>query len=358
MTVINGRLNSGISGVVRFTPDAPFVDFTTTPSTLVSLPIEAAIANGSFSITVPQSQRQSPTPGVVTEGITYAVLLLQTTSTYTFNFLDGTPYTGSTHLYTDGLYYTGSVHDATSRRCDRVTTNVNQPVQDAFHAVVPDSATAIDFTSLMAIPIQQPYLDISAYRLAETMTTVPLYRDRISAKFNIKGAYAINTFYVLNDIATFNGNSYVWRNATSQQNQQPPTTGDNANWLMMAAKGSPGGTGAAIVGYNAANWAGSSEAAARSDVKDAITSIPNPDLSTYLTIAAGLPRSNPVMSGSVKRGQLTFPVAPADRATEIPTAQYIEDAIAQLTIGNLLPAPLIFASDRLSFLWVKMCAQL
>jgi hypothetical protein len=338
MVQITGKLNGSITGLVRATPDHPFVDASTNPPTLVVTVYEAAITNSSFTITLPQTQNLQGG-----EGVTYKWELFQTQTVTTYYLLDGTVYSGPTHLWaTDSRYYTGSNHDTTSRLLDRVVANQNIPIQDPFHAIAPDSATPVPFTSLIGIPSQFPWFDIGLSRLAELLTTIATYRDRISSKFAIRGAYAANTIYSLNDIVSFNGNSYVWRNATPAQNQQPPTTGDNANWLMIAAKGSPGGTGAQLVGYNSTNWTGSSEAAARGDVKDAIASIPNPDLRNYLTITDGLPRNNAVMTGTSKRAALTYPVADTEKGTEIPTAKYVEDAIASLGTGKL-PTPLIFA---------------
>jgi hypothetical protein len=340
MVQITGKISGNITGLVRATPDHPFIDNSTNPPTLVVSAYEATITSSTFTLTLPQTQNLQ---GVGSEGVTYKWELFETRSVISYYLLDGTTYIGPVHQWaTDSKWYTGSVHDTTSRLLDRVVANQNIPIQDPFHAIAPDSATPVPFTSLIGIPSQFPWFDIGLSRLAELLTTVATYRDRISSKFAIRGAYAVNTIYSLNDIVSFNGNSYVWRSATPAQNQQPPTTGDNANWLMIAAKGATGGTGAQIVGYNATNWTGSSEAAARGDVRDAIASIPNPDLSNYLTVAAGLPRNNPVMTGAVKRPALAFPVAGGEKGTEVPTAQYVEDAIASLGTGKL-PSPLIFA---------------
>ena len=327
MVTITGKLNASVSGTVRATPDSPFVDTSTTPNTIVSQPIEAAITNGAFSITVPQSQNLSGQSGVTTEGITYLWELFRNDTVITFYFLDGTPYTGLTHLHTDGIYYTGSVHDATSKRLDRVSTTVPVLLQDPIHAVAPNSGTSVDFASLVAITAQEPYLDISLYRLAELLTTVALYRDRISTKLNIRGAYNAATFYALGDLVGYNGNGYVYRNASSLAGQTPPLTGDNTSWVMIASKGAAGGTGAQIVGYSAAAWANSAEAAAREDVRAAIASVSNIDLSAYALKAEAAPRNNPTFTGSVKRGSLTYPVPTVDLATEVPTAEYIEAAI-------------------------------
>lgn len=342
MVAIAGKVNQSITGTVRATPVSPFIDYSQSPTVLVSLPIEAAITNGSFTITVPQSQFLAPVITVVTEGIPYKWELFQTVSTFTFYFLDGSVYSGATHLYTDSIYYTGSVHDATSKRLDRVATTTSTAFQNPFYAIAPNSSTTVDFSTLIAISAEKPYLDISAYRISELLTTVSTYRDRISAKFNVRGNYATNTYYVLNDLVAYNGSSYLWINATSAQNVAPPASGSDSNWLQIAAKGAAGGTGAQIVGYSS-SWSGSSEAASRGDVYQGISSIPNPDLSNYLTVSAGLPRANAVMTGTSKRATLTYPVASADKATEIPTAQYVEDAIAALAVSNRLPTPLIFA---------------
>jgi hypothetical protein len=341
MTTITGKINGSVNGIIRATPDHIFIDNSTNPKTLVMLPIEAAIANGSFTINVPQSQNLAGTPNVTTEGITWYFEQFRTVTTSTFYFLDGIEYKGATHLWaTDGLWYTGSVHVANSQRLDKVDRTENLAIASAkIHAVVPDVAS-IDFSALVGIPAEQPYLNISLYRIAELLTTIAVYRDRISSKFTPKGAYSAATAYVYGDLINYNGNSYVWVNSASLTGQTPPAT-NNANWFQIASKGAVGGTGAQIVGFSPITWQGSAEAAARGDVRDAIASVQPPDLSGYLTIVAGLPRNNAVMTGTSKRAALSFPVATAEKATEISTAQYVEDAIAALGVG-LLPRPIVW----------------
>jgi hypothetical protein len=303
------------------------------------MPIEAAIALGSFSIVVPQSQQLSGST-VYTEGITYYWQLFQTVTTVTFYFLSGQVYTGATHQHTDTFWYTGSVHDASSVRLDRISVTSLVPFTDGIHAVAPNLST-VDFTDLVAIPSQQPYLDISLYRIAELLTGLALYRDRISAKFNIRGAYSAATSYLLNDVVNYNGNSYVWINPSSSAGHTPPASGNDAYWFLLAAQGAPGGTGATIVGYSSA-WSGSSQAAARGDVYSAFQSFAPPDLSAYALIANTAPRNNAIFTGSTKRGALSYPVASADLSTEVPTAQYVESAIDARNYGVFTP-PLIFA---------------
>lgn len=341
MTTVTGKLNDlTINGIIRATPDHPFVDTTVTPNVLVVSPITAAIASGVFSITVPQSQVLAGTL-VTTEGITYYWEMFQTVNVTTFYFLSGAIYSGPTHLHTDGIYYTGSVHTSDSVRLDRVISTINQPIGIPIHAIAPNLST-VAFTDLINIPSQQPYLDISVYRLAELMTTIPTYSNRISAKFAIKGTYNPATSYVLNDLVSYNGNSYVWKNASSLSGQTPPLTGDNANWFMIAQKGDAGGTGATIVGYNPTLWAGSAQAAAREDVRAAIASVSSIDLTNYYTKAEAAPKANAVFTGSTKRATLTYPVATGDLTTEIPTADYVEQAILAKGYGGFA-APLVHA---------------
>jgi hypothetical protein len=55
------------------------------------------------------------------------------------------------------------------------------------------------------------------------------------------------------------------------------------------------------------------------------------------------------MTGSSKRSTLTYPVATADKATELPTAQYVEDAITALAAtGAKLPSPMTFGKRTAS----------
>ncbi|MBW4633569.1 MAG: hypothetical protein KME30_17220 [Iphinoe sp. HA4291-MV1] len=344
MPTIQGQFNgTPFNGIVRFTPDAVWVDTSTNPDTIISQPIELTITNSSFSGTVPQSQNVG-TGGVTTEGITYTTEVLKSVQTIKFYFLDGTLYEGAYHQHTDTFWYTGSIHDGTSKRLDRVVTNSYQSALPAFHAVVPNVGTVVEFGSLVGISTQQPYLDISTFRIADLLTLDPTYKNRISAKFVIKGGYQAGTTYTLNDITFYNGNSYVWINASSGSGQTPPIVSPYANtyWQAIALKGDAGGTGAQIVGYSPATWNGSSEAAARGDVKDAISSIPNPDLSNYYTKAEAAPRANATFTGTTKRDTLSYPVATTDKPKEVPTAQYVEDAIAALAFAKL-GDPLVYA---------------
>lgn len=336
MTTVAGKLNTNIDGRVTFTPDHAFIDSSTDPDTLVINPIVINFTGGEFTIAVPQSEALQGG-----EAITYRIRLESKDSKVTFFKQDGTIYNSPTHQHTDNNWYTGLTHTDDSQLLDRVEENEYKLIQNDFHAVVPDESN-VEFTELQGIPQLEPWLDIGVARLAELVTSVAKYRDRISSKLVVKGDYDANTQYELGHVISYNGNGYVYSAQSPSTGNTPPTTGNNSFWVMIAEKGSPGGTGAQIVGYNPSTWNNSSEAAARGDVTDAIESIPNPDLSNYLTTSQGLPRANPVMSGSAKRSALTYPLESSEKSTEIPTAQYVEDAIAAAGSG-FLPKPLVWA---------------
>lgn len=303
MTTIQGKLNSTtFSGIVRFTPDSVFVNYATSPDELVILPIEASIVNGSFTINVPQSQNLSGQPGLTTEGVTYKVEILKLDGSYLQHFFP-------------------------------------------FHTVVPDTASVVDFTTLISIPRQTPYLDISIYGITNLLTEVPTYRDKISSKFNIRGTYDPAISYVLNDMVEYQGNSYLWRNTSSLAGQTPPLESSNTNWFLLAKKGDTGsGTTAIIVGYNSSTWNNSNQAASRGDVEDAITATQGmiPNTTNFLTKTEGAPKNNPVFTGKVQRDAMTYPVPQADREKEVITASYLETAISNIS-SNKLTTPIVFA---------------
>ncbi len=352
MVTIVGKLNQSVTGIIRATPDHPFVDSTTDPDTWVSLPYESAIANGEFSIAVPQSQNLYAPNGVQAEGVTYKWELLKTGTAVTYQLLDGTPYEGTVNQWTDNNWYTGSVYeDGVSRRLDRIETPVETALVEPVHAIAPDDTNDVQFTDLFGIPSQQPGWDIAIRRIAKLLIDTPEYRDAISSKLSFKGAYDAATAYLLGDVVSYNGGSYSYRNASSQAGQTPPIGTSNEFWQLISTKGDPGGTGATIIGYGS-NWDGSAEAAARNDVYDEIEILrnliagSNPDLSAYLTIASAqadyAPKIDPIFSGSnVERAAIAYPGTGIDRTTEIPTMDWVDSAIAN---RNLLGRPLLILS--------------
>lgn len=344
MPTVTGRINvsAGFRGRVRFTPDSPFVDTTTDPDTLVIEPYQQDFTGPTFSIVVPQSQNLSGQTGVLTSGVTYKIELLRLRTSEVFYFGNGTLYTGPTVIEA-GVYYTGDVYDANvSQRLSREADDVEELIQEPIHAVITETPATQEFTSLKGIPFTANHEDIGLYRLAKILTdpTLP-YKDSISAKFQVQGAYSATTAYNFGDVVLFDGSSWVYQLTTSKTGAPPPASTENSNteWAKLAQKGDAGGTGAQSIGFNATTWQNDNSAASRADVAAAIASVTTAsvDLSNYYTKDETVPKNNPIFTGSVRRDTLNYATLPGstDKTREIPTIQLVEDAIGRSSAAGL-----------------------
>lgn len=347
MTTITGKLNvdSSFNGRVRFTPDTSFVDTTTTPDTLVVEPYTQDFTGDTFSIDVPQSQKLAGQATILTSGVTYKIELLKIDNTPIYTLLDGSVYTGP--VIAEGtIWYTGDYLDPdvtkrTNTRLSRDVSTSERLIQEPIHAIVPDSATPIEFTGLIGIPFTSNHEDIGFYRLADLLTDASLpYKDRISSKFQIKGTYSDTVTYTFGDIVYFDGSSWIYQATANQTGVSPPpsTQAGNAAWTKLASRGESGGTGAQSTGFDAQTWQTQTNvAASRADVADAIASVTTAsvDLSNYYTKNETAPKNNPIFTGSVKRDSLNYASLPGtiDRTKEVPTIQLVEDAIGRSTSG-------------------------
>ena len=351
MTQLVGRLNQSVNGKLIITPSHPFIDESSNPPVLVSLPYEAAINNGQFSVEVPHSENVSGANGVKTEGITYKFELFEVKTLTEFQRLDGSIFEGTTNTDADGNIWSGATQTPQSISLARIDKEETSYFIDPFFAIVPfvdpfQGSGNINITELIGITAQQPYLDITLFRLAKLLTDNPTYRDKISGKLIVKGQYSDSENYVFNDVVSFNGSSFVCL-LPSVSGVAPNVDGmDSITWVVLAKKGEPGGTGAQSIGYNPDTW-GTDDAASRRDVRDAVEQIrqatSNIDLSEYAKTEDVAPRRNPQFTGtSIKRPPLVFPVSSSQAPTEIATAGYVAQAIAE-SGSNFFPAPLAYA---------------
>lgn len=345
MTTVRGRLNDGVTGKIVVTPDHPFIDTSQTPEVLVATAMEGDINLGSFVIDVPQSENIA-TPGKPSEkgaAITYTWELFSVTSTTTYSFLNGDIYTGEDVVNNGGVLYTGKVYDpATSVQITK-RTQEDRTLITSIHAICPDASGVVEFSQLVGINHQTPYMDISLLRLAEELTTNPTYRARISAQTSIRGDYSATTTYNQNDLIQYQGNSYIYTDPTPTRGNTPPTppATNNAYWQLVAAKGDTGsGTSAAITGYNPITWTGSNQAASQGDVVDAIASVGNVDLTQYAKKNEVPPIKDAVFRGSTRRDPLLYP-APKTGADQVVDVGYLNKAINDSK--SLLPRPLLYA---------------
>jgi len=153
MPVISGIFtdagNNPLNGLLSVSLPQPLVVPGATPSstqtTMLPVTYNFPITNGVFTATLPSSEVQQQT---------YQFQIIETATQTAYYQDDGTFYCYNTdlplHQYTDGLYYTGYVHTTSSLHLNPQTTTTQTNVGNSFYAVVPNSASPVDFADLEA----------------------------------------------------------------------------------------------------------------------------------------------------------------------------------------------------------------
>lgn len=188
-----------------------------------------------------------------------------------------------------------------------------------FYAVVPDSPVAVNFSNLLPTAITSDVLDTSVKRLAEFITSDPVYVARVKAGFNGRGTYDITQTYYYNDIVIEDGSSYAYILKT-------PSAGklltDAQAWQPLAQKGANGtGTAGNSTAYGS-SWAGATDAPSRGAIRNLVEGV----LVKQLTISGLAPLSSPVFTDSPKAPTKTV----TDNSTNIATTGFVYLALAPL----------------------------
>lgn len=318
MTQIVGTLrdsaNNLLSGQLQVTLDAPLVDTSTNPSSLlVASTYTATITNGAIAINLPQSQ---------TSNLTYHFVFNTLSAFEQFYFNNGNLYVGATHQHTDGNYYTGTIHTTDSQLLNRVVTQSPTPVFD-FHAIVPNVAT-VDFASLLPTGITTDILDTSLQRLADILTSNINYRTLIQGGPTPRGAYSQTQYYIYGDLVTYSGGSYVYIYPLSTVGNVPTVNSNNTYWQLIAAQGNTGaGTTGNPNAYDAAAWQNQVDAPSRGTVRDIIEQLARvSQLANYALL------NSPVFTGNPQRN--ASPLS-GDSSGAIPTTSWVAGNFASLT---------------------------
>jgi hypothetical protein len=230
MTTLIGRFEdaggNALSGTLRVTLDTAMVDRADSPDSIVTRkPVEFAVSGG-FSINVPESQ---------TNQVTYHFEFFQTETSYRYQFENGDFYDGLSHLYTDGQYYTGPVHTAESVLLYRIA-DTREVLYADFHAQIPN-LTTVEFARLVPTGITRDTLDSSIARLAELLTTVTDYAERLRGGPFWQGSWSGGTLYRNGDAVSYQGSSWIFLNTAPQTGSIPSLV--NPDWQLLAAKGDP-----------------------------------------------------------------------------------------------------------------------
>jgi hypothetical protein len=315
MTLITGTIKdsggAALSGILRVTLDAPLVDGSTSPdSVLVPEMKEFTVTAGAVSIDLAQSQ---------TSELSYRFEFLSQTSTTSYYFADGGLYTGPKHFWTDNNWYTGAIHTATSKLLFAQVETRSKTVLD-FHAIVPNIAS-YEFTNLLPTGITTDVLDTSLRRVAELLVFTQAYAVVLRGGPRWQGDYAATTFYQLDDGVQYAGSSWIYINPNPAAGQTP-SLANTTYWMCAAYKGDPGGTGGNDVPYDAVGWNNAIDAPSRNAVRD---------------IVEQLARAN----DAVLTGNPTAPTqAIGNNSTRLAnTAFVINEILSRLTNTNLLGIP-------------------
>jgi hypothetical protein len=320
MTTLTGRFEdaggNALSGTLRVTLDTAMVDQSDSPDSIVTQkPVEFAIA-GNFSIVVPESQ---------TNQVTYHFEFFQTETSYRYQFADGEFYDGLSHLHTDGQYYTGPAHTAESVLLYRIA-DTREVLYVDFHAQVPNLST-VEFARLVPTGVTRDTLDSSIARLAELLTTVDDYAERLRGGPEWQGAYNASTYYSYGQAVSYLGASWLFLNPDPQQDTTPSVL--NPDWVLLAAKGEAGTTGDDTP-YDAVGWNGSLSPPSQNAVRDLVVALP-----TTLNLDQYAPKASPTFTGT--------PAAPTpannSNSTQIPNTSWVNTNFAKTDSPSLTGTP-------------------
>lgn len=353
MPTVYGSLNdTSLIGWIVVTPDHPFLDQST--NIIVTVPIEKLFDSGFFQVDVPQSQSTlDPVTNEKGAEITYHWQIYKGEIVTVYRLPTGEVYEGD--VFVEGnRFYTGDPEDPTTVELTVEDEVIKADLIISLHAVCPDQEEDLNFGNLIGINYQTPYGDISLIRLAEYITTEPVYKNKLSAAFNFVGDFDPATNYLRNDLVDYQGNSFVWSPATGVNPpvgdtptpivEPEPTTSEY--WQLVAAKGDQGadgdGANTQIIEYDPNTWANSTRSVAEGSVVNAINSIPAPEIPNVQGFA---PVDSPSFTGSPQRSPVltTYP-PPPNNNREIPTTEYVQRAINSASgLLNLLPCPAFYA---------------
>jgi hypothetical protein len=242
-------------------------------------------------------------PASNTANVSYRFEVYQNSSVEDFYFQGGDLYASSDPLVAKDLprwqwltgagfnsqWYTGSQVGTTAPTSDnklltRVSRTAKKYLIDPITAIMPNAVT--DLRTLANSSVTSGNLDAGARRVAELMLNDPALKALLPKGINPRGGYLPASTYFQNDAVTFNGEIWIMLNASPQSAIAPGT--NPLVWERYVTKGSPGGTGAEVVGFNSTSWTAQdttfkSQATARGDALDLFNSISQPDLSSYAT---------------------------------------------------------------------------
>ena len=214
--------------------------------------------------------------------------------------------------------------------------NVTQVL--TFQAVVPTSATAVNFSDLAkAVGLTQNNQDISLTSLSRLVYNSDDFWAKLKATIFVpKGAWSSTAYYKLGDIVSYNGSSYLCTSSTNIIGDIPPSS----NWQLVASVGQTGtGTGGNNAPYDATAWLNQLDAPSRGAVRNLVQTLATQSqLATYA----------PLVSPALVTPTATTP-AQSDNSNAVATTSYVKQYAAPISnpvfTGNPALSTLPVSSD-------------
>ncbi|NER90356.1 hypothetical protein [Moorena sp. SIO3A2] len=244
MTLIRLNLaNNSINGEFVITPDHMFV------------------SNGKQIVI--DSFRKDIIPGVVTEieipeseglnglSFTYTWEAYQVKDIVEFFLLSGVQWTGGVN--TDlggGLYSTGLKYvNGESKRLELIVRKERKLIFNIKAVCPKDPSVPVDFTDLIPVPSQSPWVGIGVRQLAKLLTDpdstfefAKSFAEQIASDIlHFTGVFTPGTLYNTRDVASYNGSSYIYmgESIVLQADENPEDKPELWNLLAKGADAEP-----------------------------------------------------------------------------------------------------------------------
>lgn len=193
-----------------------------------------------------------------------------------------------------------------------------------FYAYVPNQPT-VEFSGLLPTGIVADQRDTAIARLAQLLTTNQDYATALRGGPRYLGSYNAATVYGKDDCVAYAGSSWIWISNTPAAGSTPAV--GNANWMLAAAQGNPGGTGGTDTAFDPTGWDGATWAPTANAIRD------------RLVLLATL--ADPAFSGN--------PTAPTqavgNNSTRLATTAFvIAEILARLASSPTLTTPALAAT--------------
>lgn len=238
--------------------------------------------------------------------------------------LDLTPTDLSKQVYVVELYQTTNVTSTDPDTGLPVTVAVDTLI-DSWKVVVPYSATAIEFESLI------PSTGIDRERTSTTIASVvrrmyadPQFWNLLQQElYPYKGNYASSTYYSRGDVVGYDGGTWL---CVSDVPVTGVTPTNGAIWVVWAMRGSNGtGTNGNDTAYDSTGWDSQTDAPSRNSVRDALEGYKTSVIGTYA----------PLVNAALVTPTRAIAPPVGDSTTAIPNTSWVQTELSFVKVANV-----------------------